>query len=73
MPTLIVHGESDDIVPIATGGEAAAKLLRSARYEALAGAPHGLTLTHTKQFNDILLDFLKTPAGVSAMPAGATM
>ena len=73
VPTLIVHGEADDIVPVETGGEAAHKLLPSARFERIDGAPHGLNLTHPERFNEILLDFLKTPSHKTAMPAGATM
>ena len=73
VPTLIVHGASDDIVPPETGGEAAAKLLPQAHLEILDGAPHGLTMTHAEAFNRILLDFLRAPAHTAPMPAGATM
>ncbi len=72
VPTLVIHGSSDDIVPIAAGGEAAAKLLPNGRLEVLDGAPHGLTMTHTEAFNKLLLDFLGSKAH-PAMPAGATM
>ena len=58
IPTLVVHGEADDIVPLETGGQAAAELLPNGRLEVMPGAPHGLTMTHTKPFNRLLLDFL---------------
>ncbi len=73
VPTLVVHGSSDEIVPIAAGGEAAAKLLPNGRLEVIDGAPHGLTMTHTEGFNRLLLDFLKDGTHRAPMPAGATM
>ena len=59
VPTLIVHGDADEIVPKATAGDQAAKLIPNNRYEVIEGAPHGLVATHTETFNGILLDFLR--------------
>lgn len=59
-PTLIIHGSRDQIVPLATSGAAAAKMIPSAVYRIYENAPHGLNLTHKKQLNQDLLDFLKT-------------
>ena len=66
VPTLVVHGGADDVVPLETGGEAAAKLLPNGRLDVFDDAPHGLTLTHTAQFNTLLLDFLAGRATVDA-------
>ena len=60
VPTLIVHGDDDQIVPIGAAGRASAKLVRNARLEVYAGAPHGLTDTHKQQLNNDLLQFLKS-------------
>lgn len=59
IPTLIVHGTGDDIVPIDTSGRAAAKAIKKSTLKEYDGAPHGLTATHAEQLNRDLLDFLK--------------
>lgn len=59
VPTLIVHGDADNTVPITTSAEQAAKGISNNRYEIISGAPHGLQITHSDQLNDILIDFLK--------------
>ena len=59
VPTLVVHGDSDAIVPIDVSGKLAAGQIKGARYEVLGGAPHGFNVTHTEKFNALLLDFLK--------------
>jgi non-heme chloroperoxidase len=59
VPTLIVHGDDDQIVPIGAAGLAAAKLIKGATLKVYAGAPHGLTHTHKDQLNADLLAFLK--------------
>ncbi len=60
VPTLVVHGDSDQIVPIESSGKLAAQMIKGARYEVIAGAPHGFNVTHAEKFNEILLDFLKS-------------
>jgi non-heme chloroperoxidase len=62
IPTLIIQGDDDQIVPIADAGLLQAKLVRDAELKVYKGAPHGLTTTHKDQFNADLLAFLKTPA-----------
>ena len=57
VPVLIIHGDDDQIVPIAVGGNRTAKLLEHAAYEVYKGAPHGLMATHQAQFNADLLAF----------------
>ena len=59
VPTLIVHGDDDQIVPIAAAGLASAKLVPHATLKVYAGAPHGLAETHKDQLNADMLAFLK--------------
>jgi non-heme chloroperoxidase len=59
VPTLIVHGNDDQIVPIGAAAIAAAKLVKNATLKIYSGAPHGLTDTHKDQLNADLLSFLK--------------
>ena len=59
VPTLILHGDDDQIVPIQAAGLASAKLVRNATLKVYAGAPHGLTDTHKDQLNADLLAFLQ--------------
>jgi non-heme chloroperoxidase len=58
VPTLIVHGDDDQIVPIAAAGLASAKLVPYATVKVYAGAPHGLAETHKDQLNADMLAFL---------------
>jgi non-heme chloroperoxidase len=59
VPTLILHGDDDQIVPIAISGEKSAKLVRTARLEIVKGAPHGMCSTHKDKINAALLAFVK--------------
>jgi len=58
VPTLILHGDDDQIVPIGAAALASAKLVKNATLKVYAGAPHGLTDTHKNQLNADLLAFL---------------
>ncbi|MBC3373208.1 alpha/beta hydrolase [Pseudomonas sp. SWRI92] len=58
VPTLIVHGDDDQIVPIDASAHAAARLVQNAELIVYPGAPHGLTDTHKDRLNQDLLDFL---------------
>jgi non-heme chloroperoxidase len=60
VPTLIVHGNDDQIVPIGASALHSAKLVKNATLKIYAGAPHGLAYTHQDQLNTDLLAFLKT-------------
>ena len=60
IPTLILHGEDDQVVPIAVGGLASAKLVKDAKLVIYPGAPHGLTDTHKDKLNADLLEFLRS-------------
>ena len=59
-PTLIVHGDDDQIVPIDASARAAARLLPHATLKVYAGAPHGLTDTHKERLNADLLAFARS-------------
>lgn len=59
VPTLIIHGDADNIVPIETAGNQAAEGIKDNQYEVISGGPHGLTLTHAEEVNKLLLAFLK--------------
>jgi non-heme chloroperoxidase len=59
VPTLIVHGSDDQIVPIDASGRAAAKLVKNATLLVYEGAPHGLPTTHKHRLNADLLAFIR--------------
>ena len=58
VPTLIVHGTADRILPIDKTGRKFAELLPDATYAEIEGAPHGLLWTHADEVNEHLLGFL---------------
>lgn len=60
VPTLIVHGDDDQIVPIGAAALHSSKLIRNATLKIYEGAPHGLAYTHKDQLNADLLAFLKS-------------
>ena len=60
VPTLIVHGDDDQIVPIKASALRTAKLVKNATLKIYPGASHGLALTHKDQFNADLLAFLRS-------------
>lgn len=60
LPTLIVHGDDDQIVPIGVSALRSSKLVNNATLKIYAGAPHGLVDTHKEPLNADLLAFLKT-------------
>jgi non-heme chloroperoxidase len=59
IPTLIIHGDDDQIVPIATTGLRAAKIVTGSTLKVYKGAPHGLMSTNKDQFNADLLEFAR--------------
>ncbi|MFA0813650.1 alpha/beta fold hydrolase [Microbulbifer epialgicus] len=59
VPTLIVHGDDDQIVPIDNSARAAAKIVKHAKLIVYPGAPHGLADTHKDRLNQDLLNFLR--------------
>jgi non-heme chloroperoxidase len=59
VPTLIIHGDDDQVVPIDVGGRMSAKQIKGAKLIVYPGAPHGLTETHKDRVNQDLLAFLQ--------------
>jgi len=59
VPTLVVHGDDDQVVPIDASGRASATIVKDATLKVYPGAPHGLTDTHKQQLNNDLLEFVK--------------
>ena len=65
MPTLIIHGDDDQIVPMAVSSKRrSSKLIKNAKLKIYQGAPHGLTSTHSEMFN---ADLLRIPAELTLL------
>ncbi|WP_369996187.1 alpha/beta fold hydrolase [Winogradskyella sp.] len=60
VPTLIVHGDADNIVPKETSADKAAEGISNNTYKIIKNGPHGLNATHKDELNEILLDFFKS-------------
>lgn len=59
VPTLVIHGEADAIVPIERSGLRTHRAVPHSKLVTLNGAPHGLNVSHAQAFNDALLSFLR--------------
>ena len=66
VPTLILHGDDDQIVPIADSALLASKIVKGATLRVIPGAPHGMCSTHKDQINAELLTFLTAQRSMSA-------
>ncbi|HEX3159247.1 MAG TPA: alpha/beta hydrolase [Gemmatimonadaceae bacterium] len=60
VPTLVLHGEDDQIVPFANSAPKSAKLLKRSTFKAYPGLPHGMPTTNAEQINADLLAFIQT-------------
>lgn len=60
VPTLIIHGDDDQIVPIGAAGMLSSKLVKGAELKVYSGAPHGLATTHKDRLNTDLLGFISS-------------
>ena len=58
VPTLVIHGDSDAIVPFEVSGRRSHEAIANSSLVMIEGAPHGFNATHAEQFNRALLDFL---------------
>ena len=58
VPTLVIHGDSDRILPLSATGKRTAELVKGSKLVVVEGGPHGLTWTHAEKVNRALLDFL---------------
>ena len=59
VPTLVLHGEDDQIVPVKDSAKKSAKLIKGSQEIYYPGAPHGITATHAEWVNSHLLEFLQ--------------
>ena len=59
MPTLVIHGDSDAIVPFEVSGARTVKAIAGSQLCLVKNAPHGFNLSHAEEFNKALLDFLR--------------
>ena len=62
VPTLVIQGDDDQVVPFHLGGERQAKLIKGAVLKVYKGAPHGLPTTHKDMLNQDLLAFIEQPS-----------
>ncbi len=60
VPTLVVHGDKDAIVPLEVSGQRVPQLVRHARLHVVKDGPHGLNWTHATELNKALLEFLRS-------------
>jgi pimeloyl-ACP methyl ester carboxylesterase len=59
VPTLVLHGDSDGTVPFEGSGARTHAAIPSSELKVIAGAPHGCNVSHAREWNDALLEFLK--------------
>ena len=59
IPTLVIHGDDDQIVPIGAAAMIASKIVKNAKLKVYKGAPHGMCTTLKDQVNADLLEFIK--------------
>jgi non-heme chloroperoxidase len=59
VPTLIIHGDDDQIVPIDDSARLSAKIVKDSILKVIPGAPHGLCTTHKDLINAELLAFIR--------------
>ena len=59
MPTLVIHGDSDAIVPFEVSGKRTHETIDGSELVVVEGAPHGFNVSHADQFNAALLAFLE--------------
>ena len=58
VPTLVIHGDSDGVVPFEVSGKRTHESVEGAELVVIAGGPHGINATHPDEFNRALIDFL---------------
>lgn len=59
IPALIIHGDSDQIVPFEVSGKKAHKLIKNSKLQLITNGPHGLMFTHSNELNESILGFIK--------------
>ena len=58
VPTLVIHGDSDGIVPFEASGKRSAETIEGSELVVIKGGPHGINASHAQEFNEALLGFL---------------
>ena len=58
VPTLVIHGDSDQVVPIEASGQRSHEMIADSTMHVVAGGPHGINATHADEFNRALIAFL---------------
>ncbi len=58
VPVLVIHGDSDGIVPFEVSGQRSHDAISDSTLHVVEGGPHGITVSHAEEFNDTLLQFL---------------
>ena len=66
VPTLVVHGSADRVLPIEASSARTHEIVKDSRYVVIDDAPHGCLWTHADEVNRALLEFIRTPAAVAA-------
>jgi non-heme chloroperoxidase len=69
VPTLVIHGDADRILPITASGLRTAKLIKGARLAVIKEGPHCITWTHAEEVNSEIMNFLGKGAAQSAVSA----
>ena len=69
VPTLILHGEDDQVVPVADTALLSAKIIKNAVLKVYPGYPHGMPQTHKDVINADLLQFIQQPRQTTARVA----
>lgn len=60
VPTLVIHGDADQIVPFEASGERSHDMIADAQLHVIEGGPHGINVTHSEEFNKTLIAFLNS-------------
>jgi non-heme chloroperoxidase len=69
VPTLVIHGDADRIVPFSSAGQRTAKLIQGATLVVVKNGPHNIAWTHADEVNPALLNFLKQEKKMVTAPA----
>ena len=58
IPTLVIHGDSDQVVPFEASGKRSAEMISTSTLHVIEGGPHAINASHTAEFNRVLIEFL---------------
>jgi pimeloyl-ACP methyl ester carboxylesterase len=72
IPTLVIHGDADRIVPLSAAGQRTAKLINGAELVVIKDGPHNIAWTHADEVNNTLTSFLAKPAAKTQATAPRT-